>query len=43
VALVFAAIIVIAALSISLFLLTSVIERLVIPWYFAGRTGEVRS
>ena len=41
VALVFAAIIVIAALSISLFLLTSIIERLVIPWYFAGR-GEAR-
>jgi ABC-type nitrate/sulfonate/bicarbonate transport system permease component len=42
VALVFAAIIVIAALSIGLFLLTSIIERLVIPWYFAGR-GEARS
>jgi ABC-type nitrate/sulfonate/bicarbonate transport system permease component len=41
VALVFAAIIVIAALSIGLFLLTSIIERLVIPWYFAGR-GETR-
>ncbi len=42
VALVFAAIIVIAALSISLFLLTSLVERLVIPWYFAGR-GESRN
>jgi ABC-type nitrate/sulfonate/bicarbonate transport system permease component len=42
VALVFAAIIVIATLSISLFLLTSVIERLIIPWYFAGR-GETRN
>lgn len=42
VALVFAAIIVIAALSISLFLLTSLVERLVIPWYFAGR-GDVRN
>ncbi|HKP54247.1 MAG TPA: ABC transporter permease [Chloroflexia bacterium] len=38
-ALVFATIIIIAALSIALFLVTSLIERLVIPWYFKGR-GE---
>ncbi len=37
VSLVFAAIIVIAALSIGLFLLTSLVERLAIPWYFASR------
>jgi NitT/TauT family transport system permease protein len=37
VALVFAAIIIISALSIGLFLLTSLVERLVIPWYFRGR------
>lgn len=37
VAFVFAAIVVIATLSISLFLLTSVVERLMIPWYFAAR------
>jgi ABC-type nitrate/sulfonate/bicarbonate transport system permease component len=43
VALVFAAIIVIAALSIALFLLTSLIERLVIPWYFAGRAAPHES
>jgi ABC-type nitrate/sulfonate/bicarbonate transport system permease component len=41
VALVFAAVIIIAALSIGLFLLTSIMERLVIPWYFAGRRAEV--
>jgi len=35
--LVFAAIIVISALSVGLFLLTSIIERLVIPWHFRGR------
>jgi ABC-type nitrate/sulfonate/bicarbonate transport system permease component len=35
--LVFAAILVIATLSIGLFLLTSVVERLVIPWHFRGR------
>jgi len=40
VALVFAAVIIIAALSIGLFLLTSIVERLVIPWYFAGRQAE---
>ena len=39
VALVFAAILVIAALSVGLFLLTSIIERIVIPWHFRGR-GE---
>ena len=39
VALVFAAIILISALSITLFLLTSLIERLVVPWYFAGGRG----
>jgi ABC-type nitrate/sulfonate/bicarbonate transport system permease component len=37
--LVFAAILVIAALSIGLFLLTSIIERIAIPWHFRGR-GE---
>jgi ABC-type nitrate/sulfonate/bicarbonate transport system permease component len=37
VALVFAAVLVIAALSIGLFLLTSIIERIVIPWHFRGR------
>jgi ABC-type nitrate/sulfonate/bicarbonate transport system permease component len=37
VALVFAAILVISALSVGLFLLTSVVERLVIPWHFRGR------
>jgi ABC-type nitrate/sulfonate/bicarbonate transport system permease component len=42
VALVFAAIILISTLSIMLFLLTSLIERLVIPWYFAGRGVEER-
>jgi len=36
-ALVFATVLVIAALSVGLFLITSVVERLVIPWYFAGR------
>lgn len=40
VSLVFAAIIVIAALSIGLFLLTSVVERVSIPWFFAGRAEE---
>lgn len=40
VALVFAAILVIAALSVGLFLLTSVIERLVIPWRFERRMGR---
>ncbi len=39
--LVFAAIIVIAALSMSLFLITSLVERLVLPWYFAGGRGTV--
>lgn len=39
VALVFAAIILITALSITLFLATSLIERLVVPWYFAGGRG----
>jgi ABC-type nitrate/sulfonate/bicarbonate transport system permease component len=34
---VFAAVIVIAALSVGLFLLTSIVERLTIPWYFASR------
>ncbi len=38
VALVFAAVIIIAALSIGLFLLTAIVERMLIPWYFAGRT-----
>lgn len=38
VSLVFAAVILIAALSIGLFLLTSLVERLSIPWYFAGRS-----
>ena len=38
--LVFAAIIVIAAMSIGLFLLTVLIERLVIPWYSAERRNE---
>ncbi len=42
VALVFAAILVIAAMSVGLFLLTSVVERLVIPWHFRGR-DEFRS
>jgi ABC-type nitrate/sulfonate/bicarbonate transport system permease component len=37
VALVFAAILVIAAMSVGLFLLTSAVERLVIPWHFRGR------
>ena len=37
VSLVFAAVILIAALSIGLFLLTSLAERMIIPWYFAGR------
>jgi ABC-type nitrate/sulfonate/bicarbonate transport system permease component len=37
VALVFAALILISAMGIMLFLLTSIVERLVIPWYFAGR------
>jgi ABC-type nitrate/sulfonate/bicarbonate transport system permease component len=37
VTMVFAAIIIIAALSMSLFLVTSLVERLVIPWYFASR------
>jgi ABC-type nitrate/sulfonate/bicarbonate transport system permease component len=41
VTMVFAAIIVIAALSIGLFLITSLVERLVIPWYFATRTGAI--
>jgi ABC-type nitrate/sulfonate/bicarbonate transport system permease component len=42
VALVFAAILVIAALSVTLFLLTALVERLVIPWYYAARraTGD---
>ncbi len=38
-ALVFAIIVVIAALSMTLFLITSLIERLTIPWYF-NRGGE---
>ena len=38
--LVFAAIILIAALSVTLFLITSLVERLVIPWYFAGRMAN---
>ncbi|HYP20088.1 MAG TPA: ABC transporter permease [Chloroflexia bacterium] len=37
VALVFAAILVISALSIGLFVLVSLAERLAIPWYFASR------
>ena len=40
VALVFAAIIVISAVSVSLFLLTSLVERLVIPWYDRGRRAQ---
>lgn len=35
--LVFATIIVIASLSVALFLVTMVIERLVVPWYYASR------
>jgi ABC-type nitrate/sulfonate/bicarbonate transport system permease component len=35
--LIFAAILITAAISISLFLLTHVIARLVIPWYYAAR------
>lgn len=42
VALVFAAIILIATLSIMLFLLTSLVERLVVPWYFAGRSADAQ-
>lgn len=37
---VFAAIGVVTAMSIALFLLTVLIERLAIPWYFAERKGE---
>ncbi len=40
VALVFAAIVVIAALSIGLFLLTALVERLVIPWRFRYEAEE---
>lgn len=35
----FAALIVIAAISIALFLLVSIVERLVIPWHFAARSA----
>ena len=42
VSLVFAAVILIATLSIGLFLLTSLIERLLIPWYFAAQRGEAQ-
>ncbi len=43
IALVFAAIIVIAAVSMSLFVVTSLVERLVVPWYFAaGGRSESR-
>jgi ABC-type nitrate/sulfonate/bicarbonate transport system permease component len=38
VALVFASVLIIAAISVSLFLLTMLIERLAIPWYYARRT-----
>ncbi len=40
VTLIFAAVIVIAAMSVGLFLLTLVVERLVIPWYFAERQSK---
>lgn len=40
VALVFAIVLVIAAISVSLFLLTALVERLAIPWYYAGRTSN---
>lgn len=40
---VFAAIVVISALSVSFFLLTSLIERLVIPWHFRGDMGSEQS
>jgi ABC-type nitrate/sulfonate/bicarbonate transport system permease component len=36
IAVVFAAMIIIAVLSVSLFLVASLIERKTIPWYFAG-------
>lgn len=39
---VFAAILVISALSVSLFLLVSLLERVVIPWHFIGRSEETR-
>ena len=39
-ALVFSAILVIAVLSMALFLLVTLVERLLIPWHFAGRTGK---
>lgn len=41
VALIFASIAVIAAMSVGLFLLTLLIERLVIPWYFAERSNSI--
>ncbi|HUP26987.1 MAG TPA: ABC transporter permease [Chloroflexia bacterium] len=43
VALIFAAVIVIAVLSIALLLVTSLVERLMMPWYFAGRKSQERS
>jgi ABC-type nitrate/sulfonate/bicarbonate transport system permease component len=39
VALVLAAIIVISSVSVTLFLATSLVERMVIPWYFKSRSG----
>ncbi|HST05984.1 MAG TPA: ABC transporter permease [Chloroflexia bacterium] len=43
VATVFACVVVISALSVALFLLTSLIERVVIPWHFRGRDRSTDS
>jgi ABC-type nitrate/sulfonate/bicarbonate transport system permease component len=39
---VFAAILVIALLSVGLFALVSLVERLALPWYFASTRAERR-
>ena len=36
----FAAVVVLAAIGIALFALVSVVERLLLPWYYAGRRAS---